>query len=161
MSIRFDTLMMPDGTQTSFEGVATNLQLAPLRGRVEGKNTGKGILARSFSGVGQVGALFVGHSNLNQPLSEQDLVRQQVATNIGDTSDREITRLAVTEHIVVSVPAGTPIYVVLEQTTKQNLPLVPAVPSGSQPVNPQNQELIQLLQKQLSSQQSSSVRDEQ
>jgi type IV secretory pathway VirB10-like protein len=150
MSIRFDTLMMPDGTEVPFEAVATDLGLGPLRGRVQGKNTGKTILARSLAGVGQAGALFAGRGSLNQPLSEQDLIRERVATNIGDESDREISRVAITEHIVVSVPAGTPIYVVLQQTTKQPLPAIP-----------QNLELLQLLQKQLSGAPGSESRKEQ
>jgi hypothetical protein len=159
MSIRFDTLMMPDGTEVSFEAVATDLGLAPLRGKVQGKNTAKNILARSLSGVGQAGALFAGRGSLNQPLSEQDLIRGRVATNIGDESDRDITRLTITEHIVVSVPAGTPVYVVLQQTTKQVLPAPSTVSQAG--VNPQNQELLQLLQKQLSAPPVSAGRAEQ
>jgi len=159
MSIRFDTLMMPDGTEVAFEAVATDLGLAPLRGKVQGKNTSKNILARSVSGLGQAGALFAGRGSLNQPLSEQDLMRERVATNIGDESDREVTRLAISEHIVVSVPAGTPIYVVLQQTTKQSLPTSSTVSQAG--ANPQNQELLQLLQKQLTAPTVSAGRAEQ
>jgi hypothetical protein len=148
MAIRFDTLLMPDGAEVPFEAVATDLELAPLRGKVQGKNTGKSILARSLSGIGQAGTLFAGRGNLNQPFSEQDLVRERVATNIGEESDREVSHLAIAEHIVVSVPAGTPIYVVLQQTTKSPLPT--ASTDFSTGGNPQNQVLLQLLQKQLS-----------
>ena len=159
MSIRFDTLMMPDGTELPFEAVATDLGLAPLRGKVQGKNTGKTVLARSLSGVGQAGALFAGRGSLNQSLSEQDLIRERVATNIGDESDRDITRLAITEHIVVSVPAGTPIYVVLQQSTKQPLPAQLTLPQAGG--NAQNPEMLQLLQKQLSVPPGSAGRTEQ
>ncbi len=148
MAIRFDTLSMPDGTEVPFEAVATDLGLAPLRGKVQGKNTGKSILARSLSGIGQAGTLFAGRGHLNQPFSEQDLVRERVATNIGEESDLEVSHLAIAEHIVVSVPAGTPIYIVLQQTTKQPLPTASTAASAGG--NPQNQELLQLLQKQLS-----------
>jgi hypothetical protein len=148
--IRFDTLLMPDGTEVTLDAVATDLRLSPLRGKVEGKNTGKSILARSLSGVGQAGALFAGRGSLNQPFSEQDLIRERVATNIGEESDREVTHLAIAEHIVVSVPAGTSIYVVLERRTKQPLTATTASTVPSSGPNPQNQELIQLLQKQLS-----------
>jgi len=147
ISIRFDTLLMPNGSEVPFDAVATDLRLAPLRGKVQGKNTGKNILARSLSGVGEAGALFAGRGSLNQPFSEQDLIRERVATNIGEESDREVNHLAIAEHIVVSVPAGTPIYVVLQQTTKQALPTPSTVSSSG--VNAQNQELMQLLQKQL------------
>jgi hypothetical protein len=148
MSIRFDTLLMPNGTEVPFDAVATDLRLAPLRGKVQGKNTGKSILARSLSGVGEAGALFAGRGSLNQPFSEQDLIRERVATNIGEESDREVNHLAIAEHIVVSVPAGTPIYVVLQQTTKQAMPTPSTVSSAA--ANAQNQELMQLFQKQLS-----------
>ena len=94
--------------------------MRPLKGKVEGKNTGKNVLVRSLSGIGQVGATLVGRGNLNQPLSESDLVRERVSNNIGEAGDEQISRMAVTQHIVVTISADTPIYVVLEQTPKSN-----------------------------------------
>src|SRR5678816_4880143 len=73
---------------------------------------------RSLSGIGQVGATLVGRGNLNQPLSESDLVRERVSNNIGEAGDEQISRMAVTQHIVVTISADTPIYVVLVQTPK-------------------------------------------
>ncbi len=120
LSIRFASLLMPDGSSTSFDAVATDLRLRPLKGRVEGKNTGKNVLIRSLSGIGQVGAVFAGRSgSLNQPLSEGDLVRERLGTNIGESADQEIARLNITERVVVSVDANTPIYVVLDRGIKQ------------------------------------------
>ena len=122
LSIRFDSLLMPDGSSTSIDAVATDLRLRPLKGNVEGKNTGKNVLIRSLSGIGQVGAVFAGRSGgLNAPLSEGDLVRERVGTNIGESADQEIARLSLTERIVVSVDANTPIYVILDRGTKQTL----------------------------------------
>ena len=95
--------------------------MRPLKGKVDGKNTGKKALVRSLSGIGQVGAMLVGRPSLNQPFSESDLLRERVSTNIGEVSNEEISKLAVTAHVVVSVAAGTPIYVVLEQTAKPNV----------------------------------------
>jgi hypothetical protein len=119
LGIKFNSLLMPDGATVSLEAVGTNLDLGPLRGKVEGRNTGKNALVRSLSGVGEVAALVVGRSgSVNQPFSEGDLMRERVSTNIGQSADQEVMRMAVTEHIVVSVPANTPIYVVLEKTTK-------------------------------------------
>jgi len=83
------------------------------RDTVEGKHTGKNILVRSFAGVGEIAATLVGRGSLNQPLSEGDLLRERVSNNIGQASDQAVTNLARTEHIVISVPAGTEIYVVL------------------------------------------------
>jgi hypothetical protein len=122
LSIRFDLLLMPDGSSTSIDAVATDLRLRPLKGKVEGKNTGKNVLIRSLSGIGQVGAVFAGRSGgLNAPLSEGDLVRERLGTNIGESADQEIARLNLTERVVVSVDATTPIYVVLDRGTKQTL----------------------------------------
>ncbi len=116
VSIRFDSLLMPDGSSSAFDAVATDMRLRPLKGRVEGKNAGKGVLVRSLSGIGQVGAVLAGRSGgLAGPLSEGDLVRERVGTNIGESADQEIARLSVTEHIVVSVDANTPIYVVVDR----------------------------------------------
>jgi hypothetical protein len=120
LSIRFDSLLMPDGSSTTLDAVATDLRLRPLKGKVEGKNTGKNILIRSLSGIGEVGAVFAGRSGgLDGPLSEGDLVRERLGTNIGESADQEIARLNLTERIVVSVDANTPIYVVLDRGTKQ------------------------------------------
>src|SRR5207248_8619302 len=104
--------------------VATDLELRPLKGKVEGKNTGKNVLVRSLSGIGQAGALLVGRPNLNQPFSEADLLRERVSTNIGEAGDEQISRMAMTQHLVVTVPADTPIYVVVEQTARN--PVSPA-----------------------------------
>lgn len=119
VAIRFDSLLLPDGNAVPIEAVATDPNLQPLKGRVEGKNTGKNAVVRSLSGIGQVGALVAGRgTTLNQPFSEGDLVRERVSTNIGQIGDQEITRLAVTEHVVVSLPANTPIYIVLDHGTR-------------------------------------------
>ena len=118
--IEFDSLMMPDGAAMPIQAVATDLEMRPLKGKVEGKNTGKNVLVRSLSGIGQVGATLVGRGNLNQPLSESDLVRERVSNNIGEAGDEQISRMAVTQHIVVTISADTPIYVVLEQTPKSS-----------------------------------------
>jgi hypothetical protein len=120
VDLQFDSLLMPDGAVVPIEATATDLDLRPLRGKVEGKNTGKNVLVRSLSGIGQAGAMLVGQGSLNQPLSESDLLRERVGSNIGEAGDEEVSRLAVTQHIVVTISAGTPIYVVLEQTPKSN-----------------------------------------
>jgi hypothetical protein len=120
VDIQFDSLLMPDGAVVPIEAAATSLDLRPLRGKVEGKNTGKNVLVRSLSGIGQAGAMLVGQGSLNQPLSESDMLRERVGSNIGEAGDEEVSRLALTQHVVVTILADTPIYVVLEQTTKSN-----------------------------------------
>jgi hypothetical protein len=122
--IDFDSLLMPDGSAVAIQAAATDLDLRPIKGKVEGKNTGKNVLVRSLSGIGQAGALLVGRGNLNQPFSESDVIRERVSSNIGEAGDEQISKLAITSRVVVNVAAGTPIYVVLEQSSKQ--PLFPA-----------------------------------
>ncbi len=145
--IEFDSLMMPDGAAMPIQAVATDLEMRPLKGKVEGKNTGKNVLVRSLSGIGQVGATLVGRGNLNQPLSESDLVRERVSNNIGEAGDEQISRMAVTQHIVVTISADTPIYVVLEQTPKSTAVRSQSGLHGTQLADsPNAEQLRQLLQ---------------
>src|SRR6185437_4507024 len=118
--IEFDSLLMPDGSTVAIQAAATDLDLRPIKGKVEGKNTGKNVLVRSLSGIGQAGALLVGRGNLSQPFSESDVIRERVSSNIGEAGDEQISKLAITSRVVVNVSAGTPIYVVLEQSSKQD-----------------------------------------
>jgi type IV secretory pathway VirB10-like protein len=120
--LEFDSLTMPDGEEVPIHAVATDLEMRPLRGRVEGKNPGKNVLVRSLSGIGELGAMLVGRGSLNQPLSESDLLRERVGNNIGEAGDALMSRTDLTKHIVVTIPADIPIYVVLEQAPKANLP---------------------------------------
>ena len=150
VDLQFDSLLMPDGASVPIEAAATGLDLRPLKGKVEGKNTGKNVLVRSLSGIGQAGSLFLGQGSLNQPLSESDLMRERAASNIGETGDEEISRIAVNQQIVVTVSAGVPIYVVLQQTPKSNqLPAASStrgVPAASMANTDQLRQLLQLQQ---------------
>lgn len=121
VGVRFESLLMPDGSTVAIEAAATDLDLRPLRGRVEGKNTGKNILVRSLTGVGEVAATVVGRSGFNQTLNEADLLRERVSTNVGEAGDEEIAKLAITERLVVTVPAGTEIYLVLGKPTPSRI----------------------------------------
>jgi hypothetical protein len=119
--------------------------MGPVKGKVEGKNTGKNVLVRSLSGIGQAGTMLLGRgASLNQPLSESDLIREQVSNNIGQASDEQISRLAVTARIVVSVSAGTPIYVVLEQSSK-SVPGFRASTSDAQAANSESMDQLRQL----------------
>jgi Bacterial conjugation TrbI-like protein len=144
--IQFESLMMPDGATVPIQAVATDLDMRPLKGKVEGKNTGKNVLVRSLSGIGQAGALLLGQGSLNQPLSESDLMRERLGNSIGEASDEEISRMAITSHIVVTVSADTPIYVVLEQTPKAAITSGRSDGRSSQSLSTNAEELRQLLQ---------------
>ncbi len=151
VGIRFDSLVLPDGSTTEIGGTATDLGMRALKGKVEGKNTGKNILVRSVSGIGEVAAMLGGRGNLNQPLSEGDVLRERVGSNIGQASDEQLQRMAMGEHIVVSLPAGTEIYVVLQQAAKPKFAAVAAGAGQNQHLEapakaPNAEELKQLLQ---------------
>jgi hypothetical protein len=150
VEIQFDSLLMPGGAVVPIEAAATGLDLRPLKGKVEGKNTGKNVLVRSLSGIGQAGSMLVGQGSLNQPLSESDLMRERVSNNVGEAGDEEVSRLAITQHIVVTISADTPIYVVLEQPPKTNQsslqPSARSVPTSNSANVEQLRQLLQLQQ---------------
>ena len=104
------------------------------------------VLVRSLSGIGQAGALLLGRGSLNQPLSESDLMRERVSNNIGEASDEEISRMAITSRIVVTISADTPIYVVLEQTPKATVASARSDNRSSQSLTTNAEELRQMLQ---------------
>ena len=161
MTIEFDSLVMPDGSALPIEGVATNLSLGPPKGKVEGKNTGKNVLVRSLSGIGEVGAMLVGRGNLDKPLSEEDMLRERVSNNVGEASDEQVSRLALTEHVVVTIPANTAIYVVLEKTSSSKASSESASPSSSHPTSSADAiALRQLLEMQRESQLTAAIKEE-
>jgi type IV secretory pathway VirB10-like protein len=144
--VQFESLMMPDGATVPIQAVATDLDMRPLKGKVEGKNTGRNVLVRSLSGIGEAGSLLLGRGSLSQPLSESDIMRERVSNNIGEASDQEISRMAITSRIVVTVSADTPIYVVLEQTPKVDAASGSSNSRSSRSLNTNAEELRQLLQ---------------
>ena len=148
IGVRFDSMMLPDGSSVRIEAAATDLELRPLKGKVEGKHTGKNILVRSFAGVGEIAATLAGRGSLNQPLSEGDLLREKVSNNIAQASDQQVASLAISEHLVISVPAGTELYIVLQKPTRaetENRRVANPTPAQTT-IQPGVEELRQLLQ---------------
>jgi len=146
VGIRFDSLLMLNGSSVNLEAAATDLQLRPLRGKVEGKHTGKNILVRSFAGVGEIAATLVGRGSLNQPFSEGDLLRERVSSNIGQASDQSVANFALSEHIVITIPAGTEIYVVLQKSATENVQSPRGLGLVQTANQPSVEELRQLMQ---------------
>lgn len=153
VDIEFDSLLMPDGASVPIEATATDLDLRPLKGKVEGKNTGKNVLVRSLSGFGHAGSMLIGQGSLNQPLSESDLVRERVGSNIGEAGDEAVSRLAMNHSIVVTVSAGVPIYVILERERKLNEASPPSAGRGASRSNSANSASIDQLRSLLQLQQ--------
>ena len=120
VNIEFSSLEYPDGSTVPIDAVAANMNLQAIKGAVTGRQGGKGMLVRSLSGIGETAAMIVGAPSVNSSVSEDDLMRMQVANNIGNAGDEQIMRMLTVEHIVVSVPAGTEIYLVFEKAAAAN-----------------------------------------
>ena len=98
------------------EAIASDTNLQALKGKVTGKQAGKSLLVRSLSGLGATVAMVVGAPNGNSAFSEDDLIRMRVADNIGNAGDQQVMQMMTMQHIVVSVPAGTEIYIIFEKS---------------------------------------------
>ena len=120
VNIEFSSLEYPDGSTVPIDAVAANMNLQAIKGAVTGRQRGKSMLVRSLSGIGETAAMVVGAPSVNSSFSEGDLMRMQVANNIGNAGDEQIMRMLTLEHIVVSVPAGTEIYLVFEKSAAAN-----------------------------------------
>jgi hypothetical protein len=117
VGLRFDRIEMPDGTIEKIDATAISSSFGPLKGVVSGKRTGTNFLIRAFTGIGQAASYVVGSTDINAPLSQGALLRDQIATNIGIAGDQQLNSLAFNQNIVISVPANTRFYVVIEKST--------------------------------------------
>ncbi len=118
ISVKFDEIELLDGAREKIDAVGTGLDLGPIKGNVYGKNTGKNFLVRAASGLGSVLAEVAGN-NSSAAFSEDDMLRERLAENIGTAGDSEVMNLNANSRVVVSVPADTKIYIVFtkhEQT---------------------------------------------
>jgi hypothetical protein len=148
VGIRFDTIQMPDGSTEKIDATAMSLTFGPLKGVVSGKRTGTNFLIRAFTGIGQAASYVVGSNGLNASLSQGALLRDQIATNIGIAGDQQLNSLAFNRNIIVSVPANTRFYIVIEKGATGNEEQ--ARPAGIQQAGnrplPTAEELQQLMQ---------------
>jgi Bacterial conjugation TrbI-like protein len=125
VGIRFQSIQLPDETEQRIEGRSMSLDFEPLKGKVTGTNAGKRFLARTLTGVGMIAAAAVGTQGglgVSDTISNNVLLRQQVANNLALAGNQELTELAYRQNIVVTVPGNTRFYIVL------------AKPSGNQSV---------------------------
>ena len=60
--------------------------------------------------------MIVGAPSANSAFSENDMLRMRLADNIGNAGDEQIMRMLTIQHIVVSVPAGTEIYLIFAKS---------------------------------------------
>ncbi len=127
VNIDFSSIEIGDNPPIPISAIGASASLQAIKGDVSGKNSGRSFAVRSMAGLGEAGAMLIGQGNLNGAVSESDLIRQRAAENIGNSADAQVMNLAVTQHIVVSVPAGTEIYVVFTKPQRVN-------PTGAQSI---------------------------
>jgi hypothetical protein len=121
MNIAFSSIQFPGGEPIPIDAVAANMNLQALKGKVTGKQAGRSFLIRSVSDIGETLATVWGQGNANSALSEDDLIRMRVAENIGNASDQQIMQMMTMQHIVVSLPARTEIYVIFEKSPQADV----------------------------------------
>jgi Bacterial conjugation TrbI-like protein len=114
IGVKFTEIELLGHPAEKIDAVGKGLDLGPIKGIVTGKNTGKNLFVRSISGIGSVLAEVAGN-NSSGAFSEDDLLRERLAENIGTAGDSELMTLNANSRIVVSVPADTKIYVVFNK----------------------------------------------
>ena len=125
IGFQFDRLETPDGSAEKIDATAMDLKFGPLKGNVSGRNRGKNFLVRSLTGIGTVAAYVVGGqgtTGFNGPISENALLRERLASNIGIAGQNELNTLAANQTIVVTVPGNTRFYIVVEKGSSVQQP---------------------------------------
>jgi hypothetical protein len=128
VSVKFDEIELLDGAREKVDAVGTGLDLGPIKGNVYGKNTGKNFLVRAASGIGSVLAEVAGN-NTSGAFSEDDMLWERLAENVGTAGDSEVMSLNANSRVVVSVPADTKIYIVFTKREQTPAGLHAAVPT--------------------------------
>lgn len=123
VSVQFEEIRLLDGNRDEkrekIDAIGLGLDLGPIKGSVSGKNTGKNFLVRAASGMGSVLAEIAGN-NSSAAFSEDDMLRERLAENIGTAGDSEVMNLNANSRVVVTVPADTKIYVVFTKHQEKN-----------------------------------------
>jgi hypothetical protein len=138
VSVRFHTLETPDGTSEKIDGTAMSLEYGPLKGAVSGSNRAKRILVRSLTGVGTMAAYLVGgpggFSGASGQLNNSILLRERIASNAGLAGEQEMMTLALNEQIVVTIPANTRFFIVLQDSGGERTPARVTPASAKPPI---------------------------
>jgi hypothetical protein len=118
VGIQFDRVEMPDGSLEKLDGTAMDLKFGPLKGYVSGRRRGTRFLVRSMTGLGTVAAYMVGShgsNGFNGPISDNALLRERLAENVGTAGQEELNELGFNQNIVVTVPGNTRFYIVVQK----------------------------------------------
>jgi hypothetical protein len=109
---------MADGATEEINGTGMSLSYGPLKGSVSGSNRAKRILVRSMTGIGTMAAFLIGgpggFSGASGALDNSILLRERIASNAGLAGEQELMSLALNENIVITVPANTRFFIVLQ-----------------------------------------------
>lgn len=116
VTLKFHSLEFPNGEVEEIAGTALGMQRQALRGDVSGQNHGKRFLTRALTGVGTIAAFAVGGRGLTGGIDNSILLRERIASNVALAGEQEMARLAYQQNIVVTVPANTRFYLVLNKT---------------------------------------------
>ena len=122
VGFQFERVETPEGTVEKIDATSMDLKFGPIKGIVSGRNRGKNFLVRSVTGIGTVAAYVVGGqgtTGFNGPISENSLLRERLADNIGMAGQDEINTLSANQNIVVTVPGNTRFYVVVEKGSSE------------------------------------------
>jgi hypothetical protein len=130
VNVKFNEIQLLDKDPEKIDAIGLDLDLGPIKGDVYGKNTGKNFLVRAASGMGSVLAEIAGN-NSSAAFSEDDMLRERLAENIGTAGDSEVMNLDANSRVVVSVPAGREIYIVFTKH-EEGSPQLHKVPSTAQ-----------------------------
>lgn len=124
VGFQFDRVETPEGAVEKIEATSMDLKFGPIKGSVSGRNRGKNFLVRSVTGIGTVAAYVVGGqgaTGFNGPISENSLLRERLADNVGMAGQDEINTMAANQNIVVTVPGNTRFYVVVEKGSSEDV----------------------------------------
>ena len=124
VGFQFDRVETAEGTVEKIDATSMDLRFGPIKGSVSGRNTGKNFLVRSLTGIGTVAAYVVGGqgtTGFNGPISENSLVRERLADNVGMAGQDQINTMMANQSIVVTVPGNTRFYVVVEKGSSEDV----------------------------------------
>ena len=85
------------------------------RSAFNGTNVGKKFLTRTLTGVGTIAAFVVGGRGLGGQVDNSTLLRERLSSNIAMGGEQQLAMLAYQQHIVITLPANTRFYLVLNE----------------------------------------------
>lgn len=115
VSLKFDSIEFPDARQESINGSAISMEQGALKGFVNGTNAGKKFLTRTLTGVGTIAAFAVGGRGLGGQVDNSILLRERLSSNIAMGGEQQLAMLAYQQNIVITLPANTRFYLVLNE----------------------------------------------